>query len=85
MHRALREQYIRTGEGFLLVYSISSRDSFEEISTYYQQIVRVKDRDSLSMIIVGNKCDLVYERQVSMDGTATRSLLRKTLHFAIAC
>ncbi|QRW03651.1 Ras-like protein, 24 kDa [Ceratobasidium sp. AG-Ba] len=29
---AMREQYMRTGEGFLLVYSITSRNSFEEIS-----------------------------------------------------
>ncbi|KAJ7237159.1 ras protein [Mycena rebaudengoi] len=40
---AMREQYMRTREGFLLVYSITSRDSFEEISTYHQQILRVKD------------------------------------------
>jgi GTPase SAR1 family protein len=29
--RAMREQYMRTGEGFLLVYSITSRNSFEEM------------------------------------------------------
>ena len=31
----------RTGEGFLLVYSITSRSSFEEVSTFHQQILRV--------------------------------------------
>lgn len=29
------------GEGFLLVYSITSRSSFEEVSTFHQQILRV--------------------------------------------
>mgnify|MGYP001602464020 CR=1 FL=1 len=38
--RAMREQYMRTGEGFLLVYSITSRNSFEEIGTFHQQILR---------------------------------------------
>jgi len=61
---AMREQYMRTGEGFLLVYSITSRNSFEEISTFHQQILRVKDRDSFPVIVIGNKCDLEYERQV---------------------
>lgn len=28
---AMREQYMRTGEGFLLVYSMTSRNSFEEM------------------------------------------------------
>ncbi len=64
----MREQYMRTGEGFLLVYSITSRNSFEEISTFHQQILRVKDQDSFPVIVVANKCDLEYERQVGMNG-----------------
>lgn len=31
---------MRTGEGFLLVYSITSRNSFDEIGTFHQQILR---------------------------------------------
>ncbi|KAF9237639.1 ras-like protein [Melanogaster broomeanus] len=64
---AMREQYMRTGEGFLLVYSITSRNSFEEISTFHQQILRVKDQDSFPVIVVANKCDLEDERQVGMN------------------
>jgi len=64
---AMREQYMRTGEGFLLVYSITSRNSFEEISTFHQQILRVKDKDSFPVIVVANKCDLEFERQVGMN------------------
>lgn len=40
----MREQYMHTGEGFLLVYSIIDRNSFEEIPKFYRQILRVKDR-----------------------------------------
>ncbi|CAG8817468.1 21110_t:CDS:2, partial [Racocetra persica] len=64
-HVAMREQYMRTGEGFLLVYSITSRNSFDEISTFHQQILRVKDKDYFPTIVVANKCDLEMERQVS--------------------
>merc|ERR1712072_198681 len=63
-YSAMREQYMRTGEGFLLVYSITSRQSFEEILTFQQQILRVKDKDYFPMIVVGNKCDLEGEREV---------------------
>lgn len=70
-YSAMREQYMRTGEGFLLVYSITSRQSFEEIITFQQQILRVKDKDYFPMIIVGNKCDLESEREVSTEGTCT--------------
>ncbi|CCU97472.1 unnamed protein product [Malassezia sympodialis ATCC 42132] len=61
----MREQYMRTGEGFLLVYSMTSRSSFEEISTYYHQILRVKDRDHFPMVLVANKCDLEQEREIT--------------------
>lgn len=81
-HSAMREQYMRNGEGFLLVYSITSRLSFDEINTFYQQIRRVKDRDFFPMVLVANKCDLEHDRQVSSQGklkshaTSFRSLPR---------
>ena len=72
-YSAMREQYMRTGEGFLLVYSIDSRQSFEEIMTYQQQILRVKDKDYFPIILVGNKCDLEdKERVVSEQGMRDR-------------
>jgi len=67
-YSAMREQYMRTGEGFLLVYSITSRQSFEEIQQFQQQILRVKDKDYFPIIIVGNKCDLEHEREVTTAG-----------------
>lgn len=71
-YSAMREQYMRTGEGFLLVYSITSRQSFEEITTFQQQILRVKDKDYFPMVMVGNKCDLENEREVPKSGTYLR-------------
>jgi GTPase KRas len=67
-YSAMREEYMRTGQGFLLVYSITSRLSFEEISTFQQQILRVKDTDSYPIVVVANKSDLEHERQVSKQG-----------------
>lgn len=64
----MREQYMRTGEGFLIVYSVASRASLEEIQQYQQQILRVKDKDFFPMILVGNKSDLTEERQVTAEG-----------------
>jgi hypothetical protein len=67
-YSAMREQYMRTGEGFLLVYSITSRESYEEIRTFQQQILRVKDKDVFPMVVVGNKLDLANERKVTVEG-----------------
>eukprot|EP00800_Vazella_pourtalesii_P022161 TRINITY_DN854_c0_g1_i3.p1 TRINITY_DN854_c0_g1~~TRINITY_DN854_c0_g1_i3.p1 ORF type:complete len:193 (-),score=53.68 TRINITY_DN854_c0_g1_i3:110-688(-) len=62
---AMREQYMHHGEGFLLVYSIVDRNSFEEIPKLCKTILRVKERPAFPMILVGNKADLEYERVVS--------------------
>lgn len=64
---AMREQYMRTGEGFLLVYAINFRNSMEELQTFYDQILRVKDTDNVPVLVVGNKSDLEIERQVSYE------------------
>ncbi|KAN0120952.1 ras domain containing protein [Russula decolorans] len=63
---AMREHYMLDGEGFLLVYSITERDSFKVIESYHQQILRVKDTQAVPIIVVGNKSDLERERRVDM-------------------
>ncbi|OWF43140.1 ras-related protein M-Ras-like [Mizuhopecten yessoensis] len=62
---AMREQYMRKGDGFLLVYSVTDRQSYENIENFYSQILRVKDRDNYPMVLVANKVDLVALRKVS--------------------
>ncbi|KAI7847582.1 small GTPase superfamily [Circinella umbellata] len=66
-YTALRDQWIRDGEGFLLVYSISSRSTFERVERFRDQIFRVKDINEVPLILVGNKCDKVTEREVSRE------------------
>ncbi|XP_018913528.1 ras-like protein 2 [Bemisia tabaci] len=62
---AMREQYMRSGEGFLLVFSVTDHASFDEMYKFHRQILRVKDRDEFPMLMVGNKADLEHQRQVS--------------------
>ncbi|KAK9366701.1 putative ras-like protein precursor [Lipomyces kononenkoae] len=69
-YNALRDQWIRDGEGFVFVYSITSRLSFNRILTYVQQVERIKAA-SVPMVIIGNKSDKVTEREItSQEGAA---------------
>jgi Ras-related protein R-Ras2 len=61
----MREQYMRSGEGFLVVFSVTDRTSFEEVSRFHKQILRVKDRDEFPIMLVGNKADLQQQRVIS--------------------
>lgn len=64
---AMREQYMRKGDAFLLVFSVTDKVSFMNIKTFNATILRVKDKDSYPMILVANKVDLVHLRQVTQE------------------
>jgi len=64
---SVRDEYMRTGDGFLCVYSITYAVSFEEAGKLHQHILRVKEQDTVPFVLVGNKCDLENEREVSKE------------------
>ncbi|KAJ3274835.1 Ras GTPase ras2 [Terramyces sp. JEL0728] len=77
---SLRDQWIKDGEGFLLVYSVTTKSSFDMIESLKQQIVNVKESETVPIIIVGNKCDK-KDRQVSYaDGVALAAKLSNNNH-----
>ena len=57
---------MRNGEGFIICYSITDRRSFEEALEYKKLIDRVRNRDDIPVVLVGNKCDLENSRKVSL-------------------
>ncbi|CAD6197374.1 unnamed protein product [Caenorhabditis auriculariae] len=61
----MREQYLRTGNGFLIVFAVTDRNSFEEVKKLHELICRIKDRDDFPILLVGNKADLENERHVA--------------------
>ncbi|VBB29587.1 unnamed protein product [Acanthocheilonema viteae] len=62
---AMREQYMRNGRGFLLVYSVTDVRSFEEAPKLFDQVLRVKDKTEYPVLLVANKIDLVSQRKVT--------------------
>lgn len=64
-YSAMREQYMRTGQGFMLVYSVTDLKSFEFVRKLYQQVLRVKDVNEYPILLVANKIDLSNLRCVS--------------------
>jgi len=62
----MRDNYYRLGEGFLIVYSITMRDTFRSVNRFYDHIIQVKGKEDgeVPIILVGSKCDLADQRQV---------------------
>ncbi|KAF2714439.1 ras-related protein RSR1 [Pleomassaria siparia CBS 279.74] len=61
---AMRELYMKTGQGFLLVFSITSMSSLYELTELREQIRRIKEDDHVPLVLVGNKSDLEEDRAV---------------------
>eukprot|EP01112_Ceratiomyxa_fruticulosa_P012633 TRINITY_DN3508_c0_g1_i1.p1 TRINITY_DN3508_c0_g1~~TRINITY_DN3508_c0_g1_i1.p1 ORF type:complete len:204 (+),score=21.19 TRINITY_DN3508_c0_g1_i1:133-744(+) len=64
---AVRDQYIQLGEGFLCIYSVTYSTSFKEVMPLYEHILMVKDVERVPIVLVGNKTDLVDQREISTD------------------
>lgn len=72
---AMQRLSISKGHAFILVYSITSRQSLEELKPIFEEIVEIKgsDIEGIPIMLVGNKCD-EFSREV---GTAEGAALAK--------
>ncbi|XP_049778411.1 ras-related protein Ral-a isoform X2 [Schistocerca cancellata] len=72
-YAAIRDNYFRSGEGFLCVFSITEDDSFQATQEFREQILRVKNDENIPFLLVGNKSDLDEKRKVSLADATTRA------------
>lgn len=64
----LTSSYYRGAQGALMVFSLSSRKSFENIQTHWLEEFYQKSSGSDTVtVLVGNKCDLEDKREVDED------------------
>jgi len=62
-YAVIRDNYFRSGEGFLCVFSLIERETFAATSEFREQILRVKVDEQTPLILVGNKLDLCDDRR----------------------
>jgi len=73
--QSMHDRWVRPANGIVLVYSITNKDTFEEVKGLRKKIQRIKEtvremagdeklQSFIPLILVGNKCDLVDEREV---------------------
>ena len=64
---AINKSYYKNADAILLVYDISKRLSFNKIKDYYCNEIKEFCGDNIPIILLGNKTDLVDQRQVSQE------------------
>lgn len=60
----MRESYYRMGDGFVIVFSVTQRETVDSVETMLGQIYRVKETTSFPVVVAANKIDLIEERKV---------------------
>ncbi|TWW67936.1 GTP-binding protein RAD [Takifugu flavidus] len=63
----LKEQCMRMGDAYIIVYSVTDKSSFEKASELRIQLRRARQSENIPIILVGNKSDLVRSREVTVD------------------
>ncbi|CAL8078466.1 unnamed protein product [Calicophoron daubneyi] len=76
---SLRDLYIKNGQCFLVVYSLVSRQTFSDIRTMRDNILRVKglspsSKNAVPIVLVGNKADLAQDGRREVDRQEAESL-----------
>jgi len=63
--KCLVSQWVENRDGFILVYSIIDRSTFDDINKYHELILdEYENKPTPPIILVGNKCDLADDRTV---------------------
>ena len=62
--KVIAKNYYNKSDGFIIVYDITNKKSFDSVSNWVEQIKESATNDNKN-IILGNKCDLENERKVS--------------------
>ena len=60
----MKDQYWRSGDGFICVFAIDDFRSFEQVDHYITKLRQVKSAKYNPMVLVGNKADLEKRRAV---------------------
>ena len=68
-YSTMRDMYMRKGDGFLLVFSLTSRQTYDETVELYDKILQVKDADKVPLVLAGNKWDLQQDLEVTKQET----------------
>ena len=58
---------IKMVDGLILVYSIANKETFKNLDTWMNSVKNIADLSSKPVIILGNKCDLNENRQVTYE------------------
>ncbi|XP_057370459.1 GTP-binding protein Di-Ras2-like [Daphnia carinata] len=65
---AMQRLNISKGHAFIMVYSVTSRQTLEQLESIWETILEIKGSlDNVPLMLVGNKCDEIEARELTIE------------------
>lgn len=64
---SIRDKYLRRGDGYICVYSVTYEPTIHEVEAFVERIQRIKDVENFPMVLAGNKADMEESRVIDRD------------------
>lgn len=61
---AMKFRYISPSEGFIFVFSILEKKTYNELTSLYNEVIETKNRHYVPCVVIGNKGDLRNESSI---------------------
>ena len=67
MYRNVNKIFMKNAKIVILVYDMTSEESFKGLNDWYKQVIEVNDKNEIQFGVVANKSDLYEEQKVNKD------------------
>ena len=74
------ESYYKVADAIILIYDIISNSSFESCKNYYCETIKKYCKDIIKVMLIGNKTDLEYRREISFEEAHDFDLFNEYTH-----
>ena len=83
--KSINTNYYQRADCCLLVYDVTNKNSFNECKDYFNEKIQENCKENIQVILLGNKTDLVNQREVTPDEGANLGLENNYIFIETSC
>lgn len=84
MYNAVAPVYYRDAVGAIIVYEITSNESFEKVKKWVAELREHANNKDIVIMIAGNKCDMESSRRVPKKEAEAFAKANNALHYLVS-
>jgi Ras-related protein Rab-11A len=81
-YKSITNAYYKGAKGALLVFDLTRKETFDSVDRWIPDLRKSGD-ENLTILLIGNKCDLIPDRQVSEEDARKKAELYSKRNFRL--